>query len=117
MTGQPWSSRFGIKTIFIDSNQGEKFYENVSPDLLPSFRRYSHRAESIAVISKKRSHQAPPALIRQNHDPGGWLKCRGLEGLNLDLAERHIGQVQLSGRSSNGVPGGMPDLGSPRSGS
>ena len=26
------AQRFGIKTIFIDSNQGEKFYENVSPD-------------------------------------------------------------------------------------
>jgi putative hydrolase of the HAD superfamily len=28
------AKRLGIKTIFFDSNQGDKYYENVSPDYI-----------------------------------------------------------------------------------
>ena len=38
-------------------------------------------------------------------------------GKNMDFGCLHTGQRQLDGRCSNGVPGGMPFLGSPMAGS
>jgi putative hydrolase of the HAD superfamily len=35
------ASRLGIKTIFVDSNQGAKSYENVTPDYI------AHRFEDV----------------------------------------------------------------------
>jgi putative hydrolase of the HAD superfamily len=35
------AKRLGIKTIFFDSNQGDKFHENVTPDY------FAHRFEDV----------------------------------------------------------------------
>jgi putative hydrolase of the HAD superfamily len=37
------ASRLGIKTIFVDSNQGDKYHENTTPDY------FAHRFEDILI--------------------------------------------------------------------
>jgi putative hydrolase of the HAD superfamily len=43
------ANRAGIKTIFVDSNQGEKYYENMKPDYFA--HRFEDILQGIAMLS------------------------------------------------------------------
>ena len=47
------ASQLGIKTIFVDSNQGAKFYENVIPDYFaPRFEDVLKGVEALKGVKR-----------------------------------------------------------------
>lgn len=80
----------------------------------------SYQAERELATTQKR-HRAPPCQRRPMSLDDAPLPCSARQnpsaGMKLALGWPHSGQVQSSGRSLKGVPGSMPNSGSPSSGS
>ena len=80
----------------------------------------SYQAERELATTQK-MHRAPPCQRRPMSLDDAPLPCSARQkpsaGMKLALGWPHSGQVQSSGRSLKGVPGSMPNSGSPSSGS